>query len=1020
MPKSLPPRLRLGLALVVVALLGAAPPAVPDWLPRYELGVRLDVAGQNAEVVQRVTFTNRHDAPVTELVFNVHSHFEVPSDEVGKLAKTLELLRLSPSDNMDFDGPPIRIDKVNLTSALRAKEEHFVQQGEEPPPVDPVPLKFHWRENLSTALVVPLPAPVSPGESVTVELSFHFRLPQKQGRWGQWEGITFLSNWLPVLAVYDDKNGWQPTPFVPWHQPWFNEAGVYAVRLTLPSDQKVASSGTINSQTDLGNGWKQLELSSPAARDFAILASAKYVELEEQVGPTKVRVLALPEHLHYAQAMMRMAAYALPAYSEWFGPYPYPQFTIAESYFGWNGNECSGLVMIDERVFAAPHLAEGFVEYLVSHEICHQWWYNTVGTNGYAETWMDEGPAVYFSHRLMNCKRGKNNNLLQYPKGLCWLPNIYRENYRHYGLYGTIGRGDNQPVVQNMDKFGHVVNLFSMTYDKGSKIVGMIEDRLGEAAFIDFMRRIYSRYYFKVLRVADFQKELEEYTGQSWEPFFKDWLYGKGLSDWAVEKVWVAKPESCLAKRVFPAKDKEARTWRTTIVVQQKGEYCEPTVIGVCLKDDGCCYQMRIPVIPNAQHVVIDNPPAIINGLPGNRVEIIVDLPAEPKQIAIDPDQVLVDRDPSNNYWKCWYHWRVTPLYTFLDENDLTNDYDKWNFIAGPWAYFPPTYNDPWFNRSALFGARASAYRTQQFYGGVFAAYRYEYRDTVIGADAMWDHWPWPRTQFGFALERRLDAAYEQSDNHANRAVLYGRYVFNYSSSLYLPPMQYLEIFTTWQNNFLPQPDTRPPAAERYSNLAVGGLHYHLDYLTPYWDPEGGFAFDAVVASGQVSLGKDVATHQTSAQFAMVKALPEWLGPLAHTRVAARAYGAAALPTRGEFYTLGGDQRFRGYNLADRQGSVVWVGSLEWRVPVVKGLTFDCVDHIFGLRNIYVAAFYDVGNAYINGHQVGPTAHALGGGLRLDVAWFSFVERSILRVDLAKTVNDDTPMQVWLGVQHPF
>ena len=43
-----------------------------------------------------------------------------------------------------------------------------------------------------------------------------------------------------------------------------------------------------------------------------------------------------------------------------------------------------------------------------------------------------------------------------------------------------------------------------------------------------------------------------------------------------------------------------------------------------------------------------------------------------------------------------------------------------------------------------------------------------------------------------------------------------------------------------------------------------------------------------------------------------------------------------------------------------------------------------------------------------------------GAGLRFDVAWFSFVERTTLRFDLAKTVNADTAVQFWLSVGHPF
>jgi len=47
-------------------------------------------------------------------------------------------------------------------------------------------------------------------------------------------------------------------------------------------------------------------------------------------------------------------------------------------------------------------------------------------------------------------------------------------------------------------------------------------------------------------------------------------------------------------------------------------------------------------------------------------------------------------------------------------------------------------------------------------------------------------------------------------------------------------------------------------------------------------------------------------------------------------------------------------------------------------------------------------------------------AHALGVGLRLDVAWFGLIERTMLRFDAAKTINDSSPWQFWFGIQHPF
>src|SRR5205814_491396 len=83
------------------------------------------------------------------------------------------------------------------------------------------------------------------------------------------------------------------------------------------------------------------------------------------------------------------------------------------------------------------HMAEKYVEQLVSHETCHQWFYNLIGTNGYAETWMDESMATYFSYRLMARKHGKEDTLIRYPRALGWLPNVRRDDYRYFGLYGA-------------------------------------------------------------------------------------------------------------------------------------------------------------------------------------------------------------------------------------------------------------------------------------------------------------------------------------------------------------------------------------------------------------------------------------------------------------------------------------------------------------------------------------------------------------------------------------------------------
>ncbi len=1001
------------LAAVARPASGAPPVSVPDHLPRYDLTLTLDLPQHVARFREVVTWTNTSRRAEDTLVVSFYPRYRVPPGDALLLAKTLELLRMYPSDGMDVTGRAGEIDRVVLRNGTGSGSD----------------LTYSYREDNETSLVVQLPRRVGPGESVTVSVEGTIRLPPKQGRWGRWDGVTFLTNALPTVAFHDD-DGWHGTPFVPWHQPFWNEAGVYSATITMPADQVLACSAGVAEEADLGNGWKRVTTAPFVGRDFAVLCSAEYREYATSVRcpdgrDVTVRCLARPRHEFYAREIARIAGDAIKTYSEWFGPFPYDRFTVAESYFGWNGNECAGLVMIDERVFDMPHLARGYVEYLVSHETCHQWWYNQVGTNGYSETFMDEGAATYFTHRLLDARRGKNNPLLAWPEEVSWLPNIYRENYRFASLYGAIRRNDAPAAAGDLPAFGHLYGLFSGAYDRGSKVFGMIETRLGPD-FFPFVRDLVKRYSFRVLQAKQLKAELIAYTGPQtaaqWDDLFDRWVYAKGLTDWSVETVQVeGKPR--VLNRYLPGVLPDAPAGvarRVSVVVRQSREYDEPTTVGFQLAD-GDGFPVRIPVGANGEPATVPEYDATVEPLPGHRWRVELTLPSEPKQVVVDPDRVLLDADPADNSWRLFPRVRLVPLYSMLNETDLTNDYDRWNVAAGPWIW-GPTYQDPWYTRSTIAGVRAGVYRTQTFAGGVYVGARSDYRDLVLGADGLLDHWPLPKTQVGFNFEHRLSGPWfgNRGEETADRAALFARYVLNYGSSLYLPPVQYVEAFTSYSDNFLPFARDTVPGAVRPGWTQLNGVHYRLNLYTPYWDPERGFWVDATAAGGEARLGPVVGTAQLRGELAGVHKLPEGLGYFSRVTAAGRVVAMGAVPDQGQFFALGGGTLFRGFDLAERQGSFLWVANSELRFPIVKDARWNVLDDLVGGRGLTAAAFYDVGAVYADGRVVGGVAHAIGGGLRLDLAFFSFIERATVRFDVGKTLNAASPFQFWFGVQHPF
>ncbi|WP_439623446.1 M1 family aminopeptidase [Gemmata sp.] len=992
-------RLLAVLALLVTGQARAAEP--PAHLPKYDLDLNIDVAAHRATLHQRVTWTNHTKAPLNSLAFNFYPNYQVPRRDYLALAKTLEMLRLQPSIGIDRGGRAGVITAAKLTALGKKKHDQT--------------LNYEYDDTNPTTFRFPLPAALEPGETVVVELTCEFYLPNKQGRLGYWKDVTFLTNAFPVLAFCDDT-GWRPMPFIPWHQPFFNEAGVWRATVTLPEGEVLATSPRIKSEAKLDGGRKRVELDPFVGRDFPVLCSTRYREYSTDINlpdgtPVNLRCIAFEEHEWYAREILKIVGEAIPVYSTWFGNFPYASFTVAEAYFGWNGNECAGLVMIDERVFGMPHLARGYVEYLVSHETSHQWWYNYVGTNGYAEPFMDEASAAFFTHKLLDKKNGKNNAMLAWPQGLQWLPNINRENYRFGGTYYTIRNQEMNPAAQDLPKYGHLFNLFAGAYDRGSMAIGMIENQMGEAAFLDFTRGVVAKYGWRVLQLADYKRELEAYTGRDWTDFFDRWIYGKGLTDWKVEGVTVS-PRSGPRVRNLAAVGTGRETVTASAVVVQKGEFTEPTTIGFTLKGGEI---VRVPV-GGDKPLSLPEIGATVTPIGDKKWRVDVELAGEPEQVAADPDHVILDANPHDNRWKPPVRAKVTPLLTSLDDADLTSDYDRVNLIAGPWAW-GASYQDPWYTRSTMIGLRAGANKPQHWKADAYAAYRTDYRDIIFGASAtkLGDHY-----ELGLNYERRIAGPFGNQDGSGGpqRAVAYYRDVMKPGSSLYLPPLMYQDLFATYQDNFLPFP--RSTQGERFQKLSMAGYHYRLNLYTPYWNPECGVWVDAMAAAGGAEFTTWKGMGQGRLELAAVHGLPDCLGPLQHVRVAGRVVTLGAWPDYGQFYALGGGTLFRGFDFAERQGNALWVANAELRIPVKRDVTWDVLDHTIGARSIWLAAFTDIGTVYADGRSVGGVAYALGAGLRVEVAVFSFIERATLRFDVAKTINAASPWQWWFGIQHAF
>ncbi len=939
---------------------------VPEGLPRYDIDAHLDLAKKLVTAVERVQYTNRSKVGVNELILHVYPRYRVGDADRVALSKTLEVLRLSPDESLDPVGRRLAVEAVSIASKAAT---------------------YTFDPKDDTILAVHLDQPVAPGGSVAVEIRFALELPPYWGRWGNVKGITYLLNWYPVLAHQDDR-GWERTPFVPWHQPWHQEAGHYTVRLDLPDDEVVASSGRIVKREPTRKGRQRVTIVASPARDFALVCSKRFETLERRAGSTLVRVHTFPENRANAQAMLDTACDVIPVYEEWFGPYFDEEFEIAPSFFGWNGNECSGIVLIDDRVMRLPSVGVRYLEHLVTHETCHQWFYNVVGTDGYAETFMDEGPVNCFTALRLDAKYGRNSPLIVWPRAINWLPTIGREDLRLSGYYGWRARGNGGAVIQDVKSMGNLGALFSLAYDRGGKVVEMIHNRLGPDRFFAFFKKLYHDYAWKTLYYADFQRELIAFDPDGdWEKFLEGWLLSHGETDWAIDRVQVGPVNAGTAMRPV------------SIKLLQKGNMFEPTVL-LCQ----CAgHDLRVPIWPERGSYEV--PGARISHVSGSDLwDVTIDAPSEPTQVIVDPDQALLDAKPDNNRWKMVIAWRLTGAMTPLDESSQFHAFDRPSIVAGPFV-------DQYARGGFKVGAQRVGVWSFTFWAGTEPALR----EAIFGGQATLFHFPWPKWSAGLFYEEGLYNFYNDQRHSGGRAFL--RYRFLETSSFIVDDQGFFELYFGTGNEFWAGDNGRPVNGW----LDAIGARYRLSTLFPYWDPVQGHLIDVTAEYGDKAFGSFANYFRTTFEYGTVRSIPDGWGRLSKSRLAWRVYGGFSYPDTLSLFRLGGGTRLRALDLQQNTGSSVWLNTLEWRYPLWHDINQDAVDHVVGFRNLLGAVFYDVGQSYFRGGW-GPVVHGVGVGLRIDVALFAFLERAAAHIDLAQPVGLGPKFGpvLWFGLNQVF
>jgi hypothetical protein len=570
------------------------PTALSPRNANYDIEVKLNPNSKMLEGRQKLTWGNLQEQPTDELWFHLYWNAWKDNRSTWLLEARLRGRGDRAAEAKPGDWSYLEVESARLVSGMGYPEADLSANMRFASPDDGNP-------DDRTVLVVPLPTPIGPGESIQVEMVWKAKIPRTFSRTGFRGNYFFFAHWFPKLGVFED-NGWNCHQFHA-HTEFYSDFGVYDVHLTVPEEFVVGATGRLVDHQDNPDGTTTHRYRQADVHDFAWTASPDYLVREarfEEPGlpPVDMRLLLQPEHLVQEERHFNATKACLLYYGKWFGAYPYDHITIVDPAYGSGarGMEYPTFFTCGSQLFNP--FGGGSPESVTIHECGHQFWYGVVGNNEFDFAWLDEGLNSYSEARTSAEAYEENMLVRRYLRlpgsRRGFIPVLFEDIKETREVDGNgldqyrLAATSDVPDTPTYKYFPGTAGAIS--YSKTAVWLHTLENYLGWETFQQVMSTFYERWKFKHPRPQDFFDVANEVSGQDLTWFF-DQVHRSAVDfDYAIQSV-----ESYpLDLKGFTEKggtlqyvepEGDAEMYRTEVIVRNKGLGTFPVEVLMVFED---------------------------------------------------------------------------------------------------------------------------------------------------------------------------------------------------------------------------------------------------------------------------------------------------------------------------------------------------------------------------------------------------------------------------------------------------
>jgi aminopeptidase N len=371
-------------------------------------------------------------------------------------------------------------------------------------------------QHQSPFLYIPLPDPLNSGETTEITVSYHGQ-PFHEG-WGgfHWSGqyafnlgVGFESDphnlgkaWFPCIDDFQDR-------------------AFYEIFVTVENPKVAVCGGTLMDVIDNGDDTKTFhwKFHADIPTYLASVTVGEYVNVPSVFtsmtgDDIPIDIYVRPFDTAKVAGSFQTLIPVLEAFEDYFGPYQWERVGYTSTALG---------AMEHSTNISYPHqciTGSLTYEWLMAHEVSHQYFGNMVTCATDDDMWLNEGWAVFCESLYREALYGDeayHADMFARHRDVLYTAHVVDGSY--LALYG----------IPTQYTYGKTV------YQKGALIVHTLRHYMGDELFFPAVRAYLDEYKFNYADSWDLRDILSDHSGVDLTDFFNTWVFTPGFPEFSVD-----------------------------------------------------------------------------------------------------------------------------------------------------------------------------------------------------------------------------------------------------------------------------------------------------------------------------------------------------------------------------------------------------------------------------------------------------------------------------------------------------